>query len=53
MDKEWLLSLTKAGIERNGHWLVHDIDLDIYRGEIVTLIGPNGCASCTIDCQKA
>lgn len=47
MTKEWLLSLNKAGIERNGHWLVHDIDLDIHRSEIVTLIGPNGSGKST------
>lgn len=47
MDKEWLLTLNKAGIERNGRWLVHDIDLTLHRGEIVTLIGPNGSGKST------
>lgn len=27
---------------RNGRWLIRDVDLAVARGEIVTLIGPNG-----------
>ncbi|RCL00081.1 MAG: zinc transport system ATP-binding protein [Candidatus Tokpelaia sp. JSC189] len=37
-----LVSLCKAGVKRNGRWLVRNINLDIMRGEIITLIGSNG-----------
>jgi len=37
-----LISLDGAGVNRGGRWLVRGIDLTVRRGEIVTLIGPNG-----------
>lgn len=30
------------GVRRDGRWLIRNIDIAIHRGEIVTLIGPNG-----------
>lgn len=44
---EKLLSLQNVGIYRENRWLVHDINLDLYRGEILTLIGPNGSGKTT------
>lgn len=37
-----LISLEGAGLFRSGRWLVRGVDLTVRRGEIVTLIGPNG-----------
>ncbi|MBO6782383.1 MAG: metal ABC transporter ATP-binding protein [Alphaproteobacteria bacterium] len=37
-----LVTLENAGIRRDGRWLVRGVDLNVSRGEIVTLIGPNG-----------
>lgn len=37
-----LVEARGLGIRRAGRWLISDVDLTIQRGEIVTLIGPNG-----------
>ena len=46
-DSETLIRLTNAGIFKNKKWLVRDVDLEIKRGQIVTLIGPNGSGKTT------
>ena len=45
--KEILIKLEKAGIFQDNKWLVHDVSLEIERGKILTLIGPNGSGKTT------
>ncbi len=42
-----LVSLSNAGVQRAGRWLVHGVEFSVGRGEIVTLIGPNGSGKST------
>ena len=42
-----LITLTRAGLKREGRWLVRGVDMKINRGEIVTLVGPNGSGKST------
>ena len=42
-----LVKLSNAGILKNDKWLVRDVDLEINKGQIVTLIGPNGSGKST------
>ncbi len=46
-DRPALLELQNAGLQRDGRWLVRNINLTIRSGEIVTLIGPNGSGKST------
>ena len=47
-DKSILANLQSVGVRRNNRWLVRDIDLTVHRGEIVSLIGPNGSGKTTV-----
>jgi zinc transport system ATP-binding protein len=42
-----LVTLSNAGVRRNGRWLVRGVEFSVRRGEIVTLIGPNGSGKST------
>jgi zinc transport system ATP-binding protein len=42
-----LVSLSGAGVRRDGRWLVRGVDFSIRKGEVVTLIGPNGAGKST------
>ncbi len=44
---ETLVTLENAGLERTGRWLVRGVDLNVRKGEIITLIGPNGSGKST------
>ncbi|WEZ83235.1 zinc ABC transporter ATP-binding protein ZnuC [Rhizobium sp. 32-5/1] len=46
-DQPPLVSLSNAGVRRNGRWLVRGVEFSVSRGEIVTLIGPNGSGKST------
>lgn len=39
---ETLITAKGIGVQRSKRWLIRDIDIEVHRGEIVTLIGPNG-----------
>ena len=44
-----LLRLENAGVRaESGRWIVRDVNLEIRRGEIVTIIGPNGGGKTTL-----
>ncbi|MDH5518219.1 MAG: zinc ABC transporter ATP-binding protein ZnuC [Gammaproteobacteria bacterium] len=46
---EQLISVKKARLSFAGRTVLHDVNLDVNRGEIVTLIGPNGAGkSCLV-----
>ncbi len=46
-DNDLLVKVSDAGLYKNGKWLVKGVNLNITKGKIVTLIGPNGSGKTT------
>ena len=46
-QSELLVKLDNAGVYRSSKWLVQGVSLEISKGQIVTLIGPNGSGKTT------
>lgn len=44
---EKLLSLENVSFYRNHQWIIKKLNIELYRGEILTLIGPNGSGKTT------
>jgi len=47
-ERECLVEAKGLGVRDGGRWLIHHIDLNVCRGEIVTVIGPNGGGKTTL-----
>ena len=47
LDKKILVQLENVGVYQNNKWLVEDVSLNVEKGKIVTLIGPNGSGKTT------
>jgi len=43
-----LLACRGLGVRRDGRWLIRDVDLEVGRGEIVSIVGPNGGGKTTL-----
>ena len=48
MDGSALIAARGLSFARSGRQILHNIDLDLHSGEIVTLIGPNGAGKTTL-----
>ena len=47
IDNDLLVKVSDAGLYKDGKWLVKGVNLNITKGKIVTLIGPNGSGKTT------
>ena len=47
-EPEVLVAGSGLCVQRAGRWIIHDIDLAVRRGEVVTVIGPNGGGKTTL-----
>ncbi|MCT8974724.1 metal ABC transporter ATP-binding protein [Microbaculum marinisediminis] len=47
-EAEILLGCHGLGVRRDGRWLIRDVDLEVRRGEIVSIVGPNGGGKTTL-----
>ncbi len=47
-DGDRLITVAGLGVHRDGRWLIRDVDLSVRRGEIVSIVGPNGGGKTTL-----
>lgn len=48
MEKDILLNAVNLSVIRGGQFILKDVSVKVYEGEIVAIIGPNGCGKTTL-----
>jgi ABC-type Mn2+/Zn2+ transport system ATPase subunit len=48
MTRDWVLKAEALGIGYGGHPLFHDLAFEVAQGEILGIVGPNGCGKTTL-----
>jgi zinc transport system ATP-binding protein len=48
IDRKPLLRIERLGVRYGSHWALRDFDLDVHRGDMVGIIGPNGGGKSTL-----
>ena len=47
-DARLLVRARDVGVQRQGRWIIRQVDVDVYAGELVYLIGANGAGKSTL-----
>ena len=47
-NSDVLIAAQNLGVKREGRWLIKEVDLELRRGEILSVIGPNGGGKSTL-----